>query len=166
MTQSSSAAVVALAAAVQLGELLSYDDLQRELSLLPEQLPVARQVIRSAVAAAKPILLRDYGRVLVAQRGRGYRVIRPGELAAVAQSHRARGERQLQRALAIVTQSDVTGMTDREFQYFQATRTVIVAFNERLAQHDRAIEELRRAVFGPPKPPAAGEVIERREAPQ
>lgn len=156
--------ITSLAAAAEFGALLTYAELTTALQL--SDVPDPRPVIRGAVTAARPVLLRDHGRVLIPLRGEGYRIGNPGELAGVAQGHRMRADRQLGQALAVVTHGDTNGMTDAEYQRFAATRTAIVGLHRRMTAVEDRIERIETALFGsePARSPVIGEVTERSDA--
>jgi hypothetical protein len=156
--------IAALAASSEYGALLSYDELIRALGIDDDDNP--RPIVRSAVTAARPLILRDHGRVLIADRGRGYRIGQPGELAGVAQAYRMSADRQLSRALDIVTHGDTASMSDVEYQRFAATRTVIVGLHRRMTAVEDRLERMEKALFGDGEPTSrvAGEVIERHDA--
>jgi hypothetical protein len=154
--------IASIAAEAAFGQLLTFEHLAQSLGISGD--PDLKTVIRAAVTAARPLLLRDYGRVLIAARGQGYRVGKPSELAVVAQGHRMRADRQMGRALEVVTHGDTTGMTDSEYQRFMATRTIIVGLHRRMTAVEDRIERIEAALFGEAEPaaPVDGEVITSR----
>jgi hypothetical protein len=151
--------IVDLASRADLGALLTYQEMSQALGL-PWRAEDTRPVVRSAVTSARPALIRDHGRVLIAQRGEGYRVGKPGELEGVAMGHRDRSERQLMKALAVVTHGDTKSMSDAEYQRFQAAKLIIVGLHRRMTQIEDRMSRVEAAVFGQPPPQATGEVLE------
>jgi hypothetical protein len=139
--------VIDLAARAELGELLTYQRLAQVMELDVSE-PGYRHLVQQSANTAKKILLKDHGRTLIAQRGEGYRVAMPGEMADVATTHRTRSERQLVKALDVVTFADTKVMSDAEYQRFQATKLVVVSLHRRMTMAEDRIAMLEEAVFG------------------
>jgi hypothetical protein len=154
-------AVLELATVTPLGELLEFTRLASVLRLSTSA--DDRTIIRGAVSAARPRLIRDHGRALIAVRGKGYRIARPGELADVAQDYRQRADRQVNRALLVVKHADTSGMTAVEYQRFEATRIIITSLHMRMNMMDERLARLESAIFGPELPVAVGVITERHD---
>lgn len=155
--------IISMAANASFGQLLTFSDMADAMGL--ESQGDVRPAVRGAVAAAKPLLMRDHGRVMISARGEGYRVGRPGEIEGVALDHRNKSEKQLLRALDVVTYADTKSMSDAEYQRFEATKAVIVGLHRRMNAMEDRLSKIEEAVFGPPKLPATGHVIERHDDP-
>lgn len=151
-------AAVDLVVKAEPGELLTYAYLATALNA-GEFSGDPRDVIRGAISAARPLLIRDHGRAIIAERGKGYRVALPGELAGVAQEHRGKADRQVSKALAIVTHGDTSTMTQEEFTRFQATRAIIVNLHRRMNNMEERMARIEEAIFGKAPAQATGEVI-------
>lgn len=139
--------VTELAARAELGDLLPYPVLVQAIDAGDGD--DGRALVRQAVSAARPLLLSDHGRALVAVRGRGYRVALPGEMAGLAQDHRRKADRQIGKALAIIDQADMSAATEEERKRFHAVGVVIRNLNQRMTSAESRLKDLETAVFGP-----------------
>ena len=63
-----------------------------------------------AVTAANKLLLRERNRILINQRGRGYRLTDPSEHHLVAQSRQVRASVQIKKGISLLRDTDVTTM--------------------------------------------------------
>ena len=138
--------VAELAATAQFGDVLTYARLAEAISVTDDT--AGRGQIRQAVAAARPLLLTDHGRALVAVRGKGYRVALPGEFAGIAQDHRRRADTQITRALAIINHADMSGASEDERRRFDAVGVVIRNLHGRMSAAEQRLADLEEAVFG------------------
>jgi hypothetical protein len=150
--------VADLAASAQPGDLLPFKILAEAIGV--EDDPPGRSQVRQAVSAARPILLQDHKRALVADRGRGYRVALPGEFAGIAEDHRGKANRQMSKALAVIQHADEAAMSPDELRRHRAVGTVIRNLHGRLTSAEQRLADLEAAVFGPPRPVIQGEVEE------
>lgn len=138
--------VTELAAKATYGDVLTYTELAQALDV--EDDDAGRAQVRQTVSAARPLLLSDHGRLLVAVRGKGYRVALPGEAAGVAQDHRRRADRQIGKALAVIDKADMSAATDEERQRFQAVGVVIRNLHSRMTSAEQRLADLEDAIFG------------------
>jgi hypothetical protein len=141
--------VIELATRAAYDEVITYGQLGEALNLDPDE-DGDRNRIRQAVAAARSGLLRHHQRLLVADRGRGYRVARPGEFAGVADTYRQQGERRIARALAVINHAPVDEMTLAEQRRHRALGIIVRNLNSRVSDAEQRLAELEDAVFGPP----------------
>lgn len=138
--------VAELAARAAYGDVLTFTELAQAIGV--EDDAAGHAQVRQAVSAARPVLLADHGRALVAVRGKGYRVALPGELAGIAQDHRRRADRQIGKALAVIDQADMSAATDEERQRFQAVGVVIRNLHSRMTSAEQRLADLEDVVFG------------------
>jgi hypothetical protein len=138
--------VAELAAKASFGDVLTFTELAEAIDVQDDE--PGRGQVRQAVSAARPVLLADHGRLLVAVRGKGYRVALPGEAAGVAQDHRRRADRQISKAVAIVDSADTKGMTPEELRRFTAVGMVIRNLHGRMTAAEQRLADLEDAVFG------------------
>jgi hypothetical protein len=137
--------VVELAAKAQPGDLITFDAMAEALDLDPAQ---HRERIRQAVTAARPILLADHKRCLVADPGHGYRVAFAREFAGIAQTHRRKADRQIGKAMAVIDNVDVADMTPAELQRHQAVGVVMRNLVGRMTSAEERLGQLEAMVFG------------------
>lgn len=154
--------VTEMAAAADYGDILTFADLAEALGLDDDE--AGRAQVRQAVSAARPLVLQDHGRALVAVRGTGYRVALPGELAGIAQDHRRRADRQIGKALAVVEHADMTAATEEERRRFQAVGLVIRNLHSRMTSAEQRLADLEDVVFGSRPKVVPGKVIGESEA--
>lgn len=138
--------ITELAAAANYGDVLTFTELAQAIDASDDD--AGRGQVRQVVSAARPLLLADHGRLLVAVRGKGYRVALPGEAAGVAQDHRRRADRQISKAVAIVDSADTTGMSPEELKRFMAVGMVIRNLHGRMTAAEQRLADLEDAVFG------------------
>lgn len=143
------------AAAEQYGTVLTFAELAAELGAADNE--AGRALVRQSVSAARPLLLRDYSKALVAVRGHGYRVAEPGEFAGIAQEHRGRADRSLHRALATVDHAPVEHMTQAERARHNAVSTVLHNVVSRMTAAEKRLADLEAIVYGPPR--AASRIV-------
>lgn len=139
--------VAEMAAAAAFGDVLTFKELTRAIEVDDDD--AGRAQVRQTVSAARPLLLNDHGRALVAVRGKGYRVAQPGEMAGIAQDHRQRADRQIGRALAIIDKADMSAASEEERRRFQAVGLVIRNLSNRMNSAEQRLADLEEAVFGP-----------------
>lgn len=147
--------ITELAANASYGDLLTFQRMATALDLDPDD---ERDQVRQAVSAARPLLLRDHKRALVAERGRGYRVAHPREQSGIAQVHRRKADRQINNAIAMVTYVDESKLTPEELKRNEAIRMVLTNLHTRLNGAESRLEQLERAVFGNAPKVISGEV--------
>jgi hypothetical protein len=138
--------ITELAAAANYGDILTFTDLAQAIDVTDDE--TGRAQVRQTVSAARPLLLSDHGRALVAVRGKGYRVALPGEMAGIAQDHRRRADRSIGRALAVIDKADMTAASDEERRRFQAVGVVIRNLHSRMTSAEQRLADLEDAVFG------------------
>lgn len=138
--------VAEMAAKADYGDVLTFADLAAAIDVEDDE--QGRSQVRQTVSAARPLLLSDHGRLLVAVRGKGYRVALPGEAAGVAQDHRRRADRSIGRALAVIDKADVSAATDEERKRFQAVGVVIRNLHSRMTSAEQRLNDLEDAIFG------------------
>lgn len=147
--------VAELVANTDPGDLITYQTLADALDLDEKE---QRDQIRQAVAAARPTVLRDHKKALVAIRGEGYRVALAREFAGLAQGHRRNADRQMSKALDIVNHVDEKQLSPAELQRHRAVATVITTLHSRLTDAESRLQQLEAAVFGKKPPVIQGEV--------
>jgi hypothetical protein len=150
--------IAEMAAAAKPDDLITFAEFAEAIGVSDDEPGRAR--VRQAVSAARPILLTDHRRVLVAKRGKGYRVARPGEHAGVAQDHRQRADRQMTKALNTIIHTDESGMTAEELRRHRATGLVIRNLHSRLTSAEQRLQDLEEAVFGSGPPVISGEILD------
>jgi hypothetical protein len=158
--------ITEMAAKADYGDVLTFADLAGAIDVQDDE--AGRGQVRQTVSAARPLLLSDHGRALVAVRGTGYRVALPGEMAGVAQDHRRRADRSIGRALAVINHADMTAATDDERKRFQAVGVVIRNLHSRMTSAEQRLNDLEDAVFGqkPERKVIPGEVEDETSAQQ
>lgn len=150
--------VADLAAKADHGTLLTFAALAEAIGAQDDE--AGRNQVRQVVSAARPLLLSDHGRALVAVRRQGYRVATPGEMTGVAQDYRARGDESFRKALVVYDKADTKSMTTGELAIFRAASSGFRAMHRRMnAQEDR-ISDLEEAVYGRRRPVIPGKVEE------
>lgn len=150
--------VAEMTASADFGTVLTFAELAEALGMNDDE--AGRAQVRQAVSAARPLVLQDHGRALVAVRGEGYRVALPGEMAGIAQDHRRRADRQISKALAVVDHADMTAATEEERRRFQAVGIVIRNLHSRMTSAEQRLADLEDAVFGSGPKVVPGKVIE------
>jgi hypothetical protein len=148
--------IAEMAAKATYGDVLTYTELSRAIGAEDDDAGHAQ--VRQAVSAARPLVLSDHGRALVAVRGKGYRVALPGELAGVAQDHRRRADRQIGKALAVIDKADMSAASDEERKRFQAVGVVIRNLHSRMSSAEERLADLEDAVFGAKPKVIAGKI--------
>lgn len=138
--------VTEMAAKADYGDILTFADLAAAIDVQDDE--QGRGQVRQTVSAARPLLLNDHGRALVAVRGQGYRVALPGEMAGVAQDHRRRADRSIGRALAVIDKADMSAATEEERKRFHAVGIVIRNLHSRMTSAEQRLADLEDAVFG------------------
>lgn len=147
--------VVELAIQAKPGDLITYDTMAGALGLDPAR---HRERIRQAVTAARPLLLMDHRRALVADPGQGYRVAYAREHAGIAQVHRRKADRQIQKALDPLVHVNETEMTASELQRHRATLAAIRILHGRMTNAEERLAQLEATVYGKGPKVIAGEV--------
>ncbi len=137
--------VVELAAGAQPGDLITFETMAEALNLDPAR---HRERIRQAVTAARPLLLVDHKRCLVADPGHGYRVAHAREHAGIAQVHRRKADRQLGKALTVIDHVDEDSMTSAELQRHRAVGMVMRNLVGRMTSAEERLAQLEAMVFG------------------
>lgn len=148
--------VAELAAQMAYGDLLTFERIAQAIGVSNEDRDRAQ--VRQAVSAARPILLRDHNCALVAERGKGYRVARPGEFAGIAQDHRRKSDRSLGRALATIEHAPVKDMDEAERKRWEATGIVIRNLHNRMSSAEQRLADIEAVLFGPPRKTIPGQV--------
>jgi hypothetical protein len=138
--------IAELAAKASFGDVLTFGELTDAIDVANDE--PGRAQVRQAVSAARPVLLADHGRLLVAVRGKGYRVALPGEAAGVAQDHRRRADRQIGKAVAIIDNADTKAMTSEELRRFMAVGVVVRNLHARMTSAEQRLADLEDAVYG------------------
>lgn len=134
--------VADLVARAQINDLITYEEFARVLDT-PD-----RTQIRQAISAARPVILRDYNRALIPERGRGYRIARPGEFAGIAQDHRRKSDRQISKALAMIDNAPVDKMSPDELARHRAVGIAIHNLASRMINAEQRLADLETAVYG------------------
>lgn len=137
------------------GDLITYDELGKALDLDPDE---RRDQIRQAVSAARPVILADHKRALIAERGKGYRIAFAGEFAGLAQGHRRKADRQMGKALDIVKNVNERELSPDELKRHRAVAMIITNLHSRMTSAETRLQQLEEAVFGKPRPVIKGEV--------
>lgn len=148
--------ITEMAAQARFGDVLTFSELTQAIGAQDDE--PGRAQVRQTVSAARPLLLADHGRALVAVRGKGYRVALPGEMAGVAQDHRRRADRQIGKALAVIDHADMSAATEDERKRFQAVGVVIRNLHSRMTSAEQRLADLEDAVFGAGPPVISGQV--------
>jgi hypothetical protein len=155
--QSAASLIVALAEDKPYDYIVSYEDIADQLGIEADDL--AR--IRSGVARAKPRLQRDHMRTLECVPNKGYRIIRPGEAARVAMSHRKKSDRSIKRAIATVKSANEEDMTDAERVRNQRVGMALTLLHERQIDVESRVSRLEALMLGKGAPKVVkGEVVE------
>lgn len=141
------------------GDLISYEELGKALELDPDE---RRDQIRQAVSAARPLILVDHKRALVADKGKGYRIAWASEFAGIAQVHRRKADRQIGKALDVVKNVNESELSPEELKRHRAVAMVITNLHARVNSAESRLQQLEEAVFGKQPPVIKGE-IERDE---
>lgn len=152
--------VAELAAQTPRGSLITFETIADAIGCSRDN----RAEVRQSVSAARPLLLRDHNIALVAERGKGYRVARPGEFAGIAQDHRRKSDRAISRAMANIDYAPVDSMTPEEKRRWESVGTVIKNLHHRTTAAEQRLADLESVVYGPPRRVIPGEVEERRTA--
>jgi len=150
--------VAELAATRDRGDLITYGELAEALDTTEDE--AGRSLVRQAVSAARPLLLRDHKKALVAVRAKGYRVALAGEHAGIAQDHRRKSDRQISKALAVIEHTDESAMTPDELRRHNAVGVLIRNLHSRMTSAEQRLADLETAVFGPPQRVIPGYVEE------
>lgn len=150
--------IAEMAAKADFGDVLTFAELGQAIEVSDDE--AGRAQVRQAVSAARPLLLNDHGRALVAVRGTGYRVARPGEMAGIAQDYRQRADRSIGKALAVIDKADMSAASDEERRRFQAVGIVIRNLHSRMTSAEQRLADLEEAVFGPGPQIVPGKVID------
>jgi hypothetical protein len=132
------------------GELLTYKQLA--LAIGAEDDDAGRARVRQTVSAARPLLLKDHRIALVPERGKGYRVARPGEFAGIAEEHRGRSDRALTRALAVIDNAPVDDMSPAERKRHEAVGQVLRNVVGRMTDAENRLADIEQVLgIGPSK---------------
>lgn len=153
--------VAELAARHAYGDLLTFAAIAQALGLTQDgdsEEPVRAQV-RQAVSTARPVLLRDHHRALVAERGKGYRVARPGEFAGIAQDHRRKSDKAIARAWSNIEFAPTDDMTPAELKRHQAVGVVVQNLRQRMTSAEQRLADLETVIYGR-KPPVIPGTVE------
>ena len=151
-----------IAARADLGDVLTFTELCEALDVADDE--AGRAQVRQSVSAARPLLLQDHGRALVAVRGKGYRVALPGELAGIAMDYRRRADRSLSRSLAVIEHGDTAKMSSEELRRFQAVGVVVRNLASRMTSAEQRLADLEDAVYGGTRKVITGKVEDQDEA--
>lgn len=108
--------------------------------------------IRSGVARAKPVLLRDHKKALEAVPLKGYRVVRPGENARLATGHRRKSDRSIKRAIATVRHANEDDMTEAERERNRKVGMALSLLHERQLETEQRVARLEELMLGKRKP--------------
>lgn len=128
------------------GDVLTFTELCKALDVADDDGGRAR--VRQSVSAARPLLLHDHARALVAVRGKGYRVAQPGEFAGIATDYRRRADRSMSTALANIEHAPVNDMTPEELKRHRAVGIVVRNLVNRMTSAEQRLADLEKAVFG------------------
>jgi hypothetical protein len=143
--------VAEAAARASYGDVLTFGELASALDVTDDQ--AGRAQVRQAVSAARPVLLRDHNRALVAVRGKGYRVALPGEFAGLAQDFRRKSDRAISKSLAHIDHAPVTDMSADELRRFQAVAVVVRNLHHRMTSAEQRLADLEEVVDNLLHPP-------------
>lgn len=153
--------VTEMAADGRYNDVITFEQLGKALDLDPDDVN-GRNQIRQAVSTARPVLLKRHGRVLISDRGRGYRIGRPGEYAGVAEAYRDRGQRQFTKALAVIEHAPEADMTPEELRRHRAVGVIVRNLNSRLNDAEQRLSDLEDTVhkllYGDRPPTIQGEI--------
>jgi hypothetical protein len=152
--------VAEMVARAERGSLITFESIADAIGCSRDDRPQVRQ----SVSAARPLLLRDHNIALVAERGKGYRVANPGEFAGIAQDHRRKSDRAINRALANIDYAPVDAMSPEEKRRWEAVGTVIKNLHQRTTAAESRLADLESVVYGPPRKVITGVVEERHTA--
>lgn len=148
--------VTALAKDKPYDYILSFEEIAKQLGIEVDD----SVRIRSAAARAKPRLLREHMRALEAVPGKGYKVLRPGEHARLATSHRRKSDRQIRRAIAVIKGADERDMTEPERQRHQKVGMALNLLYERQVDTEQRVARLEALMLGNTTPKIVpGQVI-------
>ena len=103
-------------------------------------------------------LLRDHNYALVAERGKGYRIARPGEFAGIAQDHRRKSDKAISRALATIEHAPVKDMDEPERKRWEATGIIIRNLHRRMTSAEQRLADIEEVIYGPRRKTIQGQV--------
>lgn len=138
--------VAELAAGAAYGDVLSFEALREALGVPAGPDDAVRASVRQAVSGARRKLLQDHCRALVAVRGQGYRVARPGEFAGIAQDYRERSDRALHSALSYIECAPTDDMTPAERKRHEAYGVVLRNLNARVGHAEERLGAIEKVL--------------------
>jgi hypothetical protein len=141
--------VTDLAKNTEYDELLTFPALARAIGVEDDE--HGRAQVRGVVSAARPVLLSDHSKALVADRGKGYRVAKPGEFAGIATDYRERASRSLEWAQKVIKNAPTGDMTPAERKRHQAVGIVIDNVQRRMTSAEKRLDDIEQ-VLGLRKP--------------
>ena len=144
------------------GTILTFGEIAEALGVGESELVI----IRGAVNRAKRRLNRDYLRHLVAVPRKGYKVIYPGEFADAAVHHRKKSDRQIKKAISVISAADERDMTEAELVRNRQIANVMRALHERQQDTDARLSRIEKLLFGPERKVIAGHVEHRDGLPE
>ena len=148
--------IAELAAEAETGSLITFGTMARAIGAEDDDEGRAR--VRQVISAARPLLLSDHKRALVAVRGQGYRVALAGEFSGIAQDYRRRSDRSISKAMAVIDHAPVNDMTPDELKRYRAVSMIVRALHARVSGAEQRIADLEAAVYGPPRTVVQGTV--------
>lgn len=146
--QSAADLIVALVEGKPYDTVLTFDEIAEHLGIDASDL----SRLRSAVQRAKHRLNRDHLRALEAVPRKGYRIIKPGEVARVATHHRKKSDRQIKRAIAVIKSGDERDMTDAERERSRRVGMALSLLHERQVETEKRVSRLEELMLGKSAP--------------
>jgi hypothetical protein len=134
-----------LVAAASPGTVYPYDELERALRVGIDG-DVSRERIGRACRAATDRLLIEHERALQCVPGLGYRMAHARDHITLANDHRHRGHRQMERALAKTVNVRMEELTPVERNLIDGMRIVFGSFAQMLAASERRQERFERVL--------------------
>lgn len=140
--------ITMLAAGKPYDTILSYEEIAAQLGISPDD--AVR--LRSGVARAKPVLLREHQKALKAVPRKGYRIVRPGEQAGLATAHRQKSDRSIKRAIAVLRHANEDDMSDPERVRHHKVTMAVQLLHERQQDTERRVSRLEELMLGTHRP--------------
>jgi hypothetical protein len=157
--QSGAALITDLASSKPYGYMLTYDEISEQLGISADDLVR----LRSAMARAKPRVLKEHLRAMVAVPGKGYRIIPAKDQPDLALRYRKKSDRSIKRAIATVTHVDEGELTPAQQERNRQVGMALNLLYERQRDTEARVSRLEKLMLGerPPKV-VQGEVVEPR----
>jgi hypothetical protein len=127
-------------------QVVSFGALAGAIGMKPLDLPRLREL----VSLARPIALERHQRVIVSQRGTGYRFALSREHQGLAEGKRQSARRSLDKAAKITIHTDLAELTDAEREAHLNTRRAVVMLAAVVSDHDERLRRIEKLLNLPP----------------